>query len=266
MIVTVASRYRAHLHRGGIGIRETLRLLEAYARRGNWGTVRQEVLEGNLLGKTSGHQVRALLKAFRRRFLSGLNLPPVDSVGQLVRSPLPEAAKIQVLLPYYVLTDPLVERCYRDLVLPRLLSPPAELTTAEVRRHLESLEGEHPELCRWSKAMRERWVRGFRTLLRQFRLMDRHPSSRLRRPMLLPEPFGFYWLWLWERSGSFREAEAANLWDLYLLDVDERERLLGEGQVRGWWIYQRLGLIVHFHPTYTDLKEWLRHGLDRGHA
>jgi hypothetical protein len=265
MAVPVASCYRAHLHRGGIGLQEMIRLLDAYARYGDWQTVRREALEENLLGKTSGYQVRDLLKAFRRRFLSDSNLPPAHSVGQFIRSPLPEAAKIQVLLPYYVLTDLLVERCYRDLVVPRLSSLPAELTATEVREHLESLEAEHPELRRWSKTMRERWICGFRTLLRQFRLMDQHPSSRLRRPMLLPEPFGFYWLWLWERFGSFREAEAADLWSLYLLDVEQRERLLGEGQVRGWWTYQRLGSIVQFHATY-DLNGWLRHGLDRGHA
>jgi len=266
MAVTVAPFYRAHLHRGGIGMREMLRLLDAYARSGNWTTVRREAVEENLLGKTSGHQVRDLLKAFRRRFLSAPTLPPAESVGQFLRSPIPEAAKIQVLLPYYVLTDPLVERCYRDLVLPRLASGLAELPAPAIRAHLESLGEEHAELHRWSPTLRERWIRGFRTLLRQLRLMDRHPSSRLRRPILLPEPFGFYWLWHWERSESFREAEVANLWDLYLLDVEQRERLLGEGQVRGWWTYQRLGPIVQFHPAYVDLKEWLRYGLVRRHA
>ena len=259
------SFYRAHLHRGGLGIREMRRLLEAYAQSGSWDTLRREALTANLLGKTSSHQVRDLLNAFRRRFLSEPNLPPAPLVGQFIHSPLPEAAKLQVLLPYYLLTDLLVERCYRDLVLSRLSDGPTELPPPAVWAHLESLGEEHPELRRWSPALRERWVCGFRTLLRKFGLMDRPPSSRLRRPMLLPEPFGFYWLWLWERFGSFREAEAADLWSLYLLDVAQRERLLGEGQVRGWWTYQRLGSIVQFHATY-DLKGWLRHGLDRGHA
>ena len=266
MAVTVPTRYRAHLQRGGLGVQEMLLLLDAYARHSSWESVRREALDKNLLGKTSLHQVRDLLQAFRRRFLSNTDLPPVHAVACFVRTSLPEAVKVQALLPYYLLTDALVERCYRDLVLPRLSDVQAKLRAQEVLEYLEHLAKDHSELRRWSKALRERWVRGFRALLRKMGLMDRAPSSRLKRSWLLLEPFAFFWLWLWERFGSFREVERAPLWELYLLDADHLDRLLAEGQLRGWWIYQRLGPIAQFHSEFENLAGWLQHGLGNGHG
>ncbi len=261
MGVTVAPRYAAHLQRDGVGVREMLVLLDAYARYGDWERVRREALDKNLLGKTSRSHVRGFLQAFRRRFLSDVGLPPARALALFVHAPVPEAATLQVLLAYYLRTDPLAERCYRDLILPRFSDLRAELTTSEVAEHLAFLGRDHPELRRWSTTLRERWIQGFRALLRRLGLMERAPSCRLRRPWVLPETFAFFWLWAWQCSGSVQKAEENDLWELYRLEPGDRERLLAEGQIRRWWVYQRSGLIVQFRPMYDGLEGWLRHGL-----
>ncbi len=266
MGVTVAPRYAAQLQRDGVGVREMLVLLEAYARHGDWERVRREALEANLLGKTSRSQVRGFLKAFRRRFLSDRGLPPAQTLALFVGASVPEGAVSQVLLAYYLRADPLAERCYRDLVLARLCGTRAELTVLEVAEYLGLLARDHPELGRWSTTLRARWIRGFRTLLRRLGVMERAPSSRLRRPWVFPETFGFFWLWAWEHSGSVYEAGETDLWELYRLEPDDRERLLVEGQTRRWWIYHRAGSIVQFRPAFGGLEEWLRYGLARDDA
>jgi len=126
---------------------------------------------------------------------------------------------------------------------------------------LQALSVEHEELARWSDYLKRRWARGFLTFLRQFGLMERRPSTKLRRLWLFPEPFGFFWLWFWWQDGSFWTAKENEIWSLLQLDERRREELLSEGQLRGWWTYQRLGDIVQFQPTFTDLKEWLKDGL-----
>ncbi len=215
MAVAVNRRYAANLQRDGVGIREMLVLLEAYAQHRDWGRVRREALDGNLLGKTSRSQVRGFLKAFRRRFLSDLGLPPAEAVALFVRAPVPEGAVSQVLLAYYLRADALAERCYRDLVLPRLSGARSELTVPEVAAYLDLLACDHPELGRWSVTLRVRWIQGFRALLRRLSVMERAPSSRLRRPWVFPETFAFFWLWAWEHSGSVQEAGEADLWELF---------------------------------------------------
>ncbi len=261
-MVAEAVKFQAHLQRGGVGLEEMKRLLLVYAECGNEAEVKKRALEDNLLGKTSERMVKDMLYAFRRRFLSNSGLPPAELVALFVKSPLPEDAKNQALFPYFITTDSLAERCYRDLVLSRINNIKPQLTSREVKAHLEALSVDYPELAKWSEKLKERWSKGFLTLLRRFNLMERSPKKDLRRFWLLLEPFAFFWLWFWERDGSFWSAAEQTLWEL--LQVNERriDELLVEGQLRGWWLYQRAGSIVDFQPKFSTLREWLLNALD----
>jgi len=254
-------QFQAHLQRGGIGLQEMRRLLETFAEQSDWEKVRELAFRENLLGKTSDHMVKDLLAAFKRRFLSSLGLPPVELVAQMMRMSIPENAKRQTLFPYFLLSDALVKQCYCDLVLNRLTLNWPALTSAEVLEHLQALSADHPELTRWTDYLRRRWARGFLTLLRRFGLMEPYPGNTLRRLFILPEPFAFFWLWFWERGSSFWDAWGQELWRLLQTDERRRDELLAEGQVRGWWIYQRSRDIVHFQPKFDDLKGWIQNGL-----
>lgn len=254
-------KFGAHLQRGGTGLFEMRCLLEAFAEHGDFETLKRQTVEENILGKTSEHMLKAMLSAFRRRFLQPLDLPPALILARAMRSPLPEAAKTQLLFPYFVRSDPLVEICYCNLVLPRADGFHSRLEISEVMDHLGTLSVSHQELARWSDYMRLRWSRGFLALLRHFGLMERHPGTRLKRLWILPESFAFFWLWLWWQRGSFQQAEDHDLWRLLQVNEGSRDEFLGEGQSRGWWYYQRAGEIVDFHPRFDGIEEWLEYGL-----
>jgi len=257
---TETVKFQAHLQRGGLGLEEMKRLLLAFAELGDVDEVTKRALRENLLGKTSGWMVKDMLYAFRRRFLSDSGLPPADLIALFLKGRVSEVAKNQVLFPYFVVTDPLVERCYRDLVLSRI-SNPGQLTKEDVRAYLEGLSAHHPELAKWSEELRRRWSRGFLTLLRRFGLMERSPGKGLKRLWLLPEPFAFFWFWFWERGGSFWFAAEQTLWELLQVNRQQMEELLVEGRLRGWWSYQRSGRIVEFQPRFLVLWEWLENAL-----
>jgi hypothetical protein len=254
-------KFQAHLQRGGLGLEEMKRLLLAYVEFGNELDVKRKALEDNLLGKTSRSIIEDMLYAFHRRFLSNSGLPPALSVGMLLKSSINEAAKNQTLFPYYILTDPLVEKCYRDLVLSRVNNLNPQLTSKEVREHLERLSIGHPELAKWSEELRRRWSMGFLTLLRRFNLMDKSPKNSLRKMWLLPEAFAFFWFWLWEQSGHFRSAANHPLWELLQINEPRMEEIFIEGQQRNWWSYQRSGSIVVFETKFMTLKEWIINAL-----
>lgn len=254
-------KFQAHLQRGGVGLLEMRRLLEAFAEHGDFERLKQQALKENLLGKTSQHIIRDMLGAFKRRFLQDLGLPPANLVAQAMRSHLPDAAKNQILFPYFVCSDPLVEECYRELVLTKLSYPQARLDTKEVFNHLSAISESHPEIAKWTETLRLLWSRGFLALLRHFGLMERYPRNQLRRLYLLPEPFAFFWLWFWQESNSFWDAQRNGVWTILQLDERSKEELLIDGQLKGWWHYQRLGDIVNFQPRFKSVKEWLENGL-----
>ena len=254
-MVSEAVKFQAHLVRGGLGLEEMKRLLLAYAECGDELEVKRRAFEDNLLGKTSKRIVEDMFYAFRRRFLSNSGLPSAELVGMFLKLPVPEAAKNQVLFPYFIVTDPLAEKCYRDLVLSRVNEPNPQLTSKEVREHLEALS------LKWSEKLKERWSRGFLTMLRRFNLMEKSPKKKLKKFWLLPEPFAFFWLWFWEQGGSFWSAAEHPLWELLQVDGQRMGELLVEGQLKDWWSYQRSGSIVDFQPRFQTLREWLENAL-----
>jgi hypothetical protein len=254
-------RFQANLHRGGMGLSETRRLLELFAEHEDFERLRQQALKENALGKTSDHHVRAMIYAFKRRFLQPFDLPPAHLVGAAMHSRMVDAAKTQIILPYFLRSDALAEECYRKLVLTRLGSSQAHLRTTEVVAHLVVLSENHSELNEWSDYLSLRWSRGFLALLRHFGLMERHPRTGLRDLWLLPEAFAFFWLWFWQQDNSFRKAERSEIWELLQVDERRKNELLAEGELRHWWYHHRLGGIVQFQPRFTSVKEWLENGL-----
>jgi len=255
------SMFQAHLQRGGIGISEILRLLQAYRQHGEWERVKQLALSENILGKTSDHMVKSVLYTFKRLFFSDTGLPPVDLVSQFMDVDLPQLARMQTLLPYFLLSDPLVKQCYCDLVLNRLSSNKSTLVSSEVVEYLLTLSIEHPELLKWSEYLRKRWARGFISLLRKFGLMEPSPQKGLRSLWLLNEPFAFFWFWFWQKDGSFWSVWKKEIWELLQLDDKHKEKLLIDGESCGWWTYRRSGEIVHFQPKFSSLLDWIENGL-----
>jgi len=254
-------KFQAHLQRGGLGLDEMKRLLLEYAKCLNESEVKRKALEENLLGKTSNSIIKDMISAFRRRFFSNSKLPPADLIGKFLMLSVPEIAKNQVLFPYFVLTDALVERCYRDLVLSKLNNSKTVLTNKNVKEYLEYLSQSHPELANWSEELKRRWAKGFLTLLRRFYLLEKNPKNQLKKMWLLAEPFAFFWLWFWEQGGSFWFAAEHPLWEILQVDKGRMEELLVEGQLKGWWSYQRSGSIVDFQPRFQTLREWLENAL-----
>lgn len=254
-------RFKAHLQRGGTGLKEMRRLLEAFSQHGDLERLKDQVVKENLLGKTSDHLLKDLLSAFKRRFLQSLGYPPVETVAKAMSSKISEVGKTQILFPYFIHSDPLVEEIYLRLVVPRLDSTNPHLDREEVLGYLKSIDRIHPELKDWSEYLCLRWSRGFLALLRHFALMERHPSTKLKRLWLLLDSFTFFWLWFWQQGNSFWNAEKNDLWRLLQLQETNRSELLAEGQIRGWWTYQRSGEIVQFQPQFKSVEEWLQYGL-----
>lgn len=255
-------KFSANLQRGGTGLPEMIRMLEAYADHGDINVLKEQVYKQNLLGKTSTDMTQDAFLAFRRRFIRVENMPPTILLSLMARKSISDAARAQLLLPYFLTTDPMVACFYQGLVLNRLLSLKPALEVAEVRNYFEQIGPQHPEITQWSVELRRRWARGFISFLRQFSILEPHPGTSIRRLWLSCEPFGFFWMWLWESGGSYWAADQSKWWSW--LQVDERLKndLLSEGQLRGWWQIQRAGEIVQFQPKYSDLKGWIEHGLE----
>lgn len=255
------SKYRAQLHRGGLMLAEMRLLLEAFSEHGSLDRLAKQALDDNILRKNSDRTIGENMSAFRRRFTDTGSLPDGQLAGCAVRSRMNDAAKTQLLLPYYVRSDLLADRLYRELVLSRIGLPYATLSTAEVADYVAKLASSHTELKAWSEYLRFRWAAAFLRMLRGFGMMEPHPRTRLRRLWLLPEPFAFFWFWFWERDGSYWYAYRNDLWDLLQLDDQGKHDLLTEGNLRGWWNYQRLGDITNFQSKFRSTREWLENGL-----
>lgn len=253
-----ATIYKCDLHRGGVSLLETIRLLKAFTVRGDFKHLSEEAFQNNLLGKTSIHTIKAILQAFRRRFLNPHPLlPPAVLVAQAVKTALPDVAKTQILFPYYLLGDALVADIYREIVLPRLSRENSVLARDAVLEFLEEKSVTHPELKDWADYTKVRWAQGMLAFLRDFGLLERAPGTTLGPLILRREAFAFYWLWLREQGFSFRGAKACELWPLLQVSEQRFAELLFEGQKEKWWCYEEAGGLVEFHARFATVEEWL---------
>ncbi|MEW6275256.1 MAG: BrxA family protein [Bacillota bacterium] len=257
--------YKCDLHRTGVFLFETRRLFEAFAIHGDFARLQQEALNKNLLGKTSTNTVKGMLGAFRRRFLQAHPpLPPAALVARAIISRLPELAKTQILFPYYIFSDALVNDVYRDLVLARLAGENGTLTREDLLAYLEESSKNHPELQKWAESTKIRWVRGMLSMLRAFGLLGHAPGATLYPFYLRPETFAFFWLWLRQQGFSFHEARSLELWVvLQVSDEGHFNDLFLAGQQQGWWQLMRSGEMVEFSTSFHSVEEWLGHAVER---
>lgn len=254
-------KFEAHLQRGGTGVPEMKRLLRAYADHEDIDKLKDQVFKEHLLGKTSTDMEKDVFYAFRRRFIRPNDLPPTSYVAYMMKSRISEAAKTQLLFPYFLAADPMATYFYQELVLGRLSSSQSSLQIGDVYTYFEVVSQTHPEIAKWSNEVRRRWCRGFIFFLRQFNLLEPKPGVALRRLWLLPEVFAFYWLWFWYKDESYHQAYQNPWWALLQVDQISKREFLTEGQSRNWWLLQQAGEIVQFQPKYRSLLEWIDHGL-----
>lgn len=113
-------------------------------------------------------------------------------VGPPIAGDWPETAKIQVLLPYTCAEDALVDVAVRKLVTARLNSSRSpKLTPALFAAFLSEEQEAHPEIAGWSETVYSRWLSSFRSSLRAYGFMKRHPSLRLMRAVVrVDRPLG----------------------------------------------------------------------------
>lgn len=255
-------RFEAHLQRGGTGVPEMIRLLQAYDAHHSLDELKRQVFKDNLLGKTSTDLVKDVFYAFRKRFFIANDLPPIEYLSLIECKPISDAIRGQILIPYFLAADPMAMHFYRHLILSRANSASPTITSEEVYSNFEAAGVEHPEIMMWSQQVRTRWSRGFVRMMRQFNLVEPHPSTRIKRLWLMPETFSYYFLWFWQSGGSFRSADHSDWWELLQVEGITKADLLSEGQLRGWWQIRQAGEIVQFQPKYEKLEDWIHHGLD----
>jgi hypothetical protein len=254
-------KFEAHLHRGGTGVPEMLRMLQAYSEHEDIEKLKEQVYKENLLGKTSTDMENNLFYAFRLRFTRSNDLPPTNLIARIICRPISDAAKIQLLFPYFLAADPMATNFYQYLAQAQLSSIRPSLQTSDVYNYFEKAAQSHPEIAKWTIGVQRRWCQGFVFFLRQFRILEPRPGSTLHRLWLLPEPFAFYWLWFWYQGESFYQASQNPWWQLLQVDKSAMNDLLSDGQLKKWWLIQRAGDIVQFQPQFRSLKEWIDHGL-----
>lgn len=248
-------RFVANLHRVGLVVADTERLLSEFNRTRDWAAVVAGARAENLLAKTGSGRTKAVLDAIERRYLSPPDwLPDTELVARFFTTAVPVRAKAQVAFVYLVAEDALARRCLASLVLERPTDR-QNLYTADIVRLLEDLRSSHPELDRWSASTLKRWSQGFLSVLREIGFVERGSLNRLIDPVIMPEAFAFVLAWLVERTGSAKMAIEHDVFGLLALDATERRALLAEGQRRGWWRYAELGGAMELALTHGTIEE-----------
>jgi hypothetical protein len=230
----IRSRYKADLQRVGTIISESVAILSQYCRSGNWDLVRTQVRSTNLIVKGSTNTLDGILTSIHRRYIThNPPLPGARLLGKYLVTDIPRRAKSQVLYAYICGSDALVKDTILELVRPRVIASTNPIITKHsIKEFLDIQSKEHPELNDWSDYLKQRWIRGFLALLRDFGLMHEPPNYDVILPVIRVEAFMFLLQGLLDAGLPPTAVINHEIWKLYLLGQKEIESLIVESQTK----------------------------------
>ena len=217
----------------------------------------RKVKTENRLGFRSSKTLEDFLLVFKHRYIDEHSpLPGWATLCKAVTL-LPHRGAAQLLLPYMLVSDLLLEKYVANLV---------ESTNAEAETSLIGLDHvvtflseesrKHSELARWSEKTRIRWAWRCLANLKTFGILAGTPS-RISHPAVLPDTFAFFLLGLVGDGTSLNDSIEHPLWNFYLLRDEHKTELLAECANRGWVYYDEAGSIRQIVVRYPSVEAWL---------
>jgi len=252
-------RYTVGFKHVGAAYDEALMLFRELNERGSWDEVVKAAYEENVLKKRSSKWIQVLLRYTRKRYFRNNSLLPEGNfLTKFLNAVNSNQARIQALFQYICESHPLVDRLVVELVGSNLKSYNSFRLTKPFYSDFISKEAEvHPELNEWADYTREKWRRDFYAFLRSSGLMEKHPSTLVKKFIIKPETFAFFLYNLIDKGLSPSEIFDSHLWKRYFLTQEDIEEKLSECQVKGWLQYRGLGTIYELVPKFSSLEMWI---------
>ncbi|OGU54081.1 MAG: hypothetical protein A2V66_09600 [Ignavibacteria bacterium RBG_13_36_8] len=238
---------------------ETISVLKLFSTHNDWKKTNNQLLVENPLMKNSKDQIIAVYNAVKKRYSIRVSeYPPLLELVRIMSKDLPYSIKKQMLLPYFLRSEPLVEHFLLTKILPRIHSNHLpEIQPDEVISWIREESVAHKELTFWAESVVKKWNVAFHTFLRKFDYLSESPKTSLSLPVLRDEVFAFFFMHNFFQSKKVSEISKLTLWQYFGLSETEFHRYFYTLNARGWISSIEAGDITEISSRFTTMEEWI---------
>ena len=234
-------------------------VLQNYYEIKDWDQLKSYVLAENILMKSSTDQLTTVLSAIKNRYSKNSTIyPPLKDLAQFESMEIPFSLKKQVLLPYFLNSEPLVEHLLLSYVIPLVHNTyKPEITYETVMEWIRIESDSHKELEKWAFTVLRKWSMAFLTFLRKFDYMVSKTNQQLTIPLLRDETFAYFFLYNFLAGKKPEAISNLNIWKYFALTETDFQKFFYSLNARGWIDSRQAGEIAEIFVNYSNFGEWM---------
>jgi hypothetical protein len=245
--------YTSNLSRKGALVDESLIVLARINAGESLESIRQEVLEEDLLQKTTRATRHGVWKEIRSRYLNDDEIAP-PLARFVAHNQNPTTIRLALLFEFCQ-SDHLLRDTILGCIYPRYEGGFSGVGKGEIQAFFDQLAPEHPEVTTWSPQTRDKVVSNILSILRDFGLLEGTQRKQFARLYIPIEAF-VYALYRQRDRGAVTAPEVVESddWRLFLLDRNDVLALLTEASSAGHVVFKHQADVMDLAWTYPTLE------------
>jgi hypothetical protein len=208
----------------------------------------------NVFGKASRSRIEDILVIFRQRYLEEAGV--VGALVPLCKAHVPAPVLNWIFYFHACRSDRLLHDVVTQVIYELHLDGRKDIYSTDLRSALSQWVAEGKTAGKWSSYTLERVAQGLLSTLRDFGLLIGAVRKHLA-PVFLPvEAFSYIAFYLRERQPSGDKLLKDEEWKLFLLSVQQVERLFLEAHQAGLLEYHAAGSVIRIDFPARSLEEY----------
>lgn len=241
-------KYSSIIIKGSGLLDETRALLSSWDSSLSTDENLERALRYNIFAKVSRKRTIQVLRILRRRYFNETEI--AQSLVILEKEGLSRDAQKAILYFLTAQSDPLLRDAVVEIILPFAGQGRREIEVNELSNALRAWVNDGRMTTRWNEKTLLLASRGILTTLRDFGILQGFADKRLAPSYLPVSAFAFIAFLLQRKTGSPADVLHSSEWSLFLLSLQDVEKLFLEAHQRKLLTYHAAGSIIRI--TFSE--------------
>jgi len=251
------SCYRSKIIKAGALIPDTKVFLTNWDPALSWIENKNRFKRNNIFGKSSRSRTDDILAIFKQRYMGHLSI--TKALALLTKSRMSETSIERIYYYHSALSDLLIHDTVVNLLYPKYKMGRTDISVPEIGNHLIRWIAEGKTTSSWSEHTRLRVAQGLLSTLRDFGLLQGMVNKTIA-PIFLPLDSFAYIAFLIHKDTKSGDMLIQNPeWRLFLLIIEDVERLFIKAHQEGYLEYYAAGDVIRIEFPEEDIVEYAKH-------
>lgn len=234
-------RYTSTLSNTVALLDETYQVLAQIAQGNTLDDVRKQIIEENLLGKKTERSRQNTWANIYFRYFSHRDEGFINLLAKTITSSIPERAKRLILFFEFAQADPLIKDITTQLLYDLYQQGRSLVAKQDLLEWMDQNSQSHPEIEEWAPQTRERMIRHYLSLARDFGLLEGSKHKSFTKPYVPISAFLWVLYRLRDQGLSTKAIIESDEFQLFFMSQNDVLFLLNEATNTGYLSFRSAG-------------------------